>query len=41
MVRPMRLDTDLIVLQQGEVAFMLWMLLFGARRHLFHKEIPA
>ncbi len=30
-----------MVLQLGEVAFMLWMLLFGARRHLFHKETPA
>lgn len=35
------LDTVFMVLQLGEVAFMLWMLLFGARRHVFNKEIPA
>lgn len=35
------LDTVFMVLQLGEVAFMLWMLLFGARRHVFRKEIPA
>jgi hypothetical protein len=36
-----RLDDLFMVLQLGEVAFMLWMLLFGARRHPFQKEIPA
>lgn len=35
------LDALFMVLQLGEVAFMLWMLLFGARRYLFHKEVPA
>ncbi len=32
-----RLDTLFLVLQLGEVAFMFWMLIFGARRYLFRK----
>jgi hypothetical protein len=33
-----RLDKVFLVLQLGEVAFMLWMLIFGARRYLFRKS---
>lgn len=35
------LETVCFPLQMGEVAFMLWLLLFGARRHLFKKEMHA
>lgn len=35
-----RLDTVFLVLQLGEVAFMLWMLIFGARRYLYRKQSP-
>lgn len=32
-----QLDTIFLVLQLGEIAFMLWILIFGARRYLFRK----
>jgi hypothetical protein len=35
------LDKIFLVLQLGEIAFMLWLLIFGARRYLFRKEIHA
>lgn len=35
-----RLDMVFLVLQLGEVAFMLWMLIFGARRYLYRKQSP-
>jgi hypothetical protein len=35
------LETVCFPLQMGEIAFMLWLLLFGARRHLFRKELHA
>ena len=32
------LDKLFLVLQLGEIAFMLWLLIFGARRHLFRTK---